>query len=91
MRALLEEGVAAVAMAEVVVLPWLSGRGCTGRYCIAVEQYLDGAEVAGEVPGVSVGPGQGVRGDLGIVLSGFGAAMTDQACSSNSVIGSLTL
>ncbi|MGH3408316.1 MAG: hypothetical protein ACRDRJ_38360, partial [Streptosporangiaceae bacterium] len=37
---------------------------------VPVEQDLDGADVAGEVPGLGVGPGQRVRGDLRVVLGG---------------------
>src|SRR5260370_41797023 len=63
-RALLEEGVGAQPVAEVVVLPGLSaGRGARGDR-VAVEEDLDGAHVAGEVPGFGVGLAERVRGDL---------------------------
>jgi len=51
-------------VAEVVVLPRLAGRGGAGGDRVAVDEDLDGADVAGEVPGVVVGPGQGDRADL---------------------------
>lgn len=54
-RALLEEGVGAVAVAEVVVLPGLPVRGGAGGDGVPVEQDLDGADVAGEVPGLGIG------------------------------------
>ena len=78
-------------MAEVVVLPGLAGGGGAGGDGVAVDEDLDGAHVAGEVAGVGVGPGQRVRGDLGVVLGGLGERWPSQACSSNSVIGSLAL
>jgi hypothetical protein len=62
--ALLEEGVAAVPVAEVVVLPWLPGRCGSVLGGVPVDEDLDGADVALEVAGVAVGPGQRVRGDL---------------------------
>jgi hypothetical protein len=64
MLALLEEGVSAVAVAEVVVLPGLAGRGGTGGDSVAVDEDLDGADVAGEVARVVVGPGQRHGADL---------------------------
>ena len=63
-RALLEEGVGARPVAEVVVLPGLARGGGTGGDCRTVEEDLDRADVPGEVPGLGVGPGEGVRGDL---------------------------
>ena len=68
MGALLKECVGAVAVSEVVVLPGLAVGGLTGADGVAVDEDLDGANVAGEVSGVVVGLGQGVRGDLGVVL-----------------------
>ena len=61
MRALLEEGVGAVPVPEVVVLPRLAGRGGSGRDRVPVDEDFDGPDVAGEVPGVGVGPGQRAR------------------------------
>ena len=58
MRALLEERVGAKAVAEVVVLPGLAPGGGAGGDSVAVDEDLDGADVAGEVPGVVVGPGE---------------------------------
>jgi hypothetical protein len=63
-RALLEERVAAVPVAEVVVLPGFPGRDGTGGDRFAVDEDFDGPDVAGEVPGVGACPGQGVRRDL---------------------------
>ena len=57
-------------MAEVVVLPGLAAGGGAGGDGVAVEEDLDGADVAGEVPGLGVGLGQRVRGDLRVVLGG---------------------
>ena len=91
MRALLEERVGAKAVAEVVVLPGLAGRGGAGGDSVAVDEDLDGADVAGEVPGVVVGPGERRRADLGVELGGLRDWWPSQACSSNSVIGSLAL
>ena len=75
-RALLEEAVGAPAVAEVVVLPGFAGGGCAGGDRVAVEEDLDGADVAGEVSGFGVGLGQRVRGDLGVMLSGVGGAVS---------------
>ncbi len=78
-------------MAEVVVLPGLSaGRGARGDR-VAVEEDLDGAHVAGEVPGFGVGLAERVQGDLRVVLGGDRCPSPSQACSSNRVIGSLAL
>jgi hypothetical protein len=63
-RALLEEGVGAQPVAQVVVLPGLAGRCGAGCDRVAVEEDLDGADVAGEVPGFGVGLAERVRGDL---------------------------
>src|SRR4029078_2526766 len=65
-RALFEEAVGAPAVAQVVVLPGLAGGRGAGDDGVAVEQYLNRPDVAGEVAGVGVGPGQRVRGDLGV-------------------------
>jgi len=51
-------------VAEVVVLPGLAGCGGAGGDSVAVDEDLDGADVAGEVPGVVVGAGERRRGDL---------------------------
>jgi hypothetical protein len=48
--ALLEEGVGAQPVAEVVVLPRLAGFGLPGGDGVAVDEDLDGADVALEVP-----------------------------------------
>jgi hypothetical protein len=63
-RALLEEGVAAEPVAQVVVLPRFSGHCSAGGDGVAVEEDLDGADVAFEVAGVLVGAGQRVGCDL---------------------------
>jgi hypothetical protein len=73
-RALFEKAVGAPAVAEVVMLPGFSGGGAGGDG-IAVDEDLDGADVAGEVAGFGVGLGQRVRGDLGVVLGGVRCAM----------------
>jgi hypothetical protein len=89
---LLEEGVGAVAVPKVVVLPWLTGRCGAGGDGVPVDEDLDRAEVAFEVAGVVVCLGQSVRSDLGVVLGGAEFAVCpSQACNSNSVIGSLAL
>jgi hypothetical protein len=67
---LLEEGVAAVAVSQVVVLPGFVGCGGAGGDGVAVDEDFDGAEVAGEVAGVAVGLGQGGGGEFGVVLGG---------------------
>ena len=74
--ALLEEAVAAPAVPEVVVLPGLAVAGRAGGDGVAVDQDLDGAEVAGEVAGLGVGLGQRVRADLGVVLGGGRGAVS---------------
>ena len=89
--ALFEEGVGAVAVSEVVVLPGLAGRGGAGGDRVAVNEDLDGAYVAGEVPGVLVSLGQGVGADLCVVLVDSGERWPSQACSSNRAMGSLVL
>ena len=54
-RALLEEAVYAPAVAEVVVLPGFACGGRSGGDGVAVDEDLDGADVAGEVSGLGVG------------------------------------
>lgn len=58
--ALFEERVGAVAVSEVVVLPGLAGCSSAGGDRVAVDEDLDGAYVAGEVPGVLICLGQRV-------------------------------
>ena len=70
-RALLEEGVGAVAVAEVVVLPGLAGRRGAGGDGVAVDEDLDGPHIAGEVARVVVGPGQRGGADLRVELGGL--------------------
>lgn len=68
MRALGEEVVAAVAVAQVVVLPGLfAAGGRTGEDGFAVDEDLDGADVAGEVVGLAVGGAQGALQDFAVV------------------------
>src|SRR5439155_27192476 len=63
-RAFGEEVVAAVALAQVVVLPGLTAAGGgAGEDDVAVDENLDGAHVAGEVVGLAVGRGQGALQD----------------------------
>jgi len=61
---LLEEGVAAEPVPQVVVLPRFPGSRGPVLDRLPVDQDLDGAHVAFEVAGVAVGLGEGVRGDL---------------------------
>jgi hypothetical protein len=70
MWALFEEGVVAVAVAEVVVLPRLAVGGAGGDG-ITVDEDLDGAHVAGEVARVAVGAGQRGGADLSVELGGL--------------------
>src|SRR5260370_29188585 len=66
-RALLEGGVGAQPVAEVVVLPALStGRGARGDR-VAVQADLDAAHVAGEVPGFWVGRAERGQADRRVV------------------------
>ncbi len=58
-------------MAQVVVLPGLAVGSCAGGDGVPVEQDLDAADVAGEIPGLCVSLRQRVRGDLLWVLPGF--------------------
>jgi hypothetical protein len=62
--ALLEEGVVAEPVSQVVVLPRFAAGGGSGGDSVAVDEDFDGADVAFEVAGIAVGPGQRVRGDL---------------------------
>ena len=78
-------------MAQVVVLPGFAAGCGAGCNRVAVEEDLDGADVAGEVPGLGVGLAERVRGDLRVVLGGGRLRCPSQACSSNRVIGSLAL
>lgn len=66
--ALGEEVVAAVAAAQVVVLPGLfAAGGGAGEDGLAVDEDLNGADVAGEIVGLLVGGGEGALQDLGVV------------------------
>jgi hypothetical protein len=64
-------------VAEVVVLPWFPGGCLPGGDGVSVEEDLDRADVAFEVAGVAVGPGQRVRGDLGVLLCGVRGGMSE--------------
>jgi hypothetical protein len=68
MRALLEEGVGAVPVPEVAVLPRLAGSSGSGRGRVPVDEDLDSPDVAGEVPGVGVSPGERLGADLRVEL-----------------------
>lgn len=57
MRALIEEVVGAVAMAEVVELPRFIGWAFVSDG-ILIDQDLNSPDVPGEVTGILVGPGQ---------------------------------
>ncbi|MET7396275.1 hypothetical protein ABZS66_22610 [Dactylosporangium sp. NPDC005572] len=66
--ALGEEVVAAVAVAEVVVLPRLFATGGgAGEDGLAVDEDLNGADIAGEVVGLAVGGAEGALRDLAVV------------------------
>src|SRR5439155_15458914 len=67
-RAVLDVRVAALAVAELVVLPWFAVGGGAERDGVAVDEDFDGAHVAGEVAGVLVGAGQRGGADLRVVL-----------------------
>ncbi len=67
-RALLEERVGAIPVPEVVVLPWLAGSSCSGGDGVAVDEDFDSPDVAGEVPGVGVSPGERLGADLRVEL-----------------------
>jgi hypothetical protein len=75
-------------VAEVVVLPGLAAGGGAGGDCLAVGEDLDRADVAGEVSGLCVGLGEGVRGDLRVVLGGGGVLVPGPGLQLNRVIGS---
>ncbi|MET7773421.1 hypothetical protein [Nocardia sp. NPDC005366] len=64
-------------MTEVVVLPGFSGGCCAGGDSVSVDEDLEGADVAGEVPGLGICLGQGVRGDFGVMLGGIEGAMSE--------------
>jgi hypothetical protein len=59
------------------MLPGFAGGGRAGGDGVAVEEDLDGADVAGKVSGFGVGLGQRVRGDLGVMLGGVRGAVFD--------------
>ena len=44
---------------------------------VEVDESFDGADVAFEVAGIAIGPGQGVRSDLGVVLGGAELAIAE--------------
>lgn len=76
---------------EIVLLPWCFISDRVGGDGVAVDEDLDGADVAGEVPGVGVGPRERGGADFRVVLGDRGERWPSQACSSNRVIGSLAL
>ncbi|MER5826166.1 hypothetical protein ABT086_28870 [Streptomyces mirabilis] len=76
--ALGEEVVAAVALAQVVVLPGLfSAGGGAGEDGFAVDEDLDGADVAGEVVGLFVAGGEGALQDRGVVAGAGGVFVVE--------------
>ncbi|MFJ8027966.1 hypothetical protein [Streptomyces sp. NPDC096311] len=76
--ALGEEVVAAVALAQVVVLPGLfAACGGSGEDGLAVDEDLDGADVAGEVVGLPVGGGEGALQDRGVVAGAGGVLVAE--------------
>jgi hypothetical protein len=58
-------------VAEVVVLPWLAGRGGSGGDGVTVDEDFDGPDVAGEVRCVGVGPSECLGADLCAELAGI--------------------
>ncbi|WP_293988519.1 hypothetical protein [Streptomyces sp.] len=78
-------------MAQAIVLPGFAAGGGAGCDRVAVDKDLDGADLASEVAGLVVGPGQRVRGDLRVVGRRFRRAVAEPSCSSNNVMGSLAL
>lgn len=68
MLTLLKEIVGAVAVAEIVELPWLRCGTPTADH-ILIHKYLDGAKVARKVAGVGIGFGHLQRRDLRVMLS----------------------
>lgn len=70
--ALLEGGVGAIPALEVVVLPrFVVGSGAGGGG-VTIDEYREGDDVTGEVPGVGVGPGERGGADFRVVLGGLG-------------------
>lgn len=59
-------------MPEVVVLPRLVVGSGAGGEGVAIDEDLDGADVAGEVPGVGVGACERGGADFRVVLGGLG-------------------
>ena len=87
--ALGEEVVAAVSLAQVVLLPGLfSAGGGAGEDGLAVDEDLDGADVAGEAVGLLVGRGEGCaagsRRSSGVLA---GCLCPSHCCRSLSGIG----
>jgi len=73
----LGEVVGAPALAEVVVLPRLPTAGGGARQDgVAVDEDLDGAQVAGEVVGLAVGDGELALQDRGVV-AGAGGVLSE--------------
>ncbi|GAA4263868.1 hypothetical protein GCM10022255_112310 [Dactylosporangium darangshiense] len=76
--ALGEEVVAAVAVAKVVVLPrLLAAGGRAGEDGLAVDEDLDGADVAGEAVGLAVGGAQGALQDFAVVAGAGGVFVAE--------------
>lgn len=63
-----EEGVGAVSVPEVAILPRLTLGNLAVLDGCAVDEYFDGPDVAGEVAGVVVGLGQRGRGPPALAL-----------------------
>ncbi|GHA65065.1 hypothetical protein GCM10010372_76030 [Streptomyces tauricus] len=83
--ALLEEGVAAIAVSEVVVLPGFVSRGGAGGDGVAIDHDLNGAHVALEIAGFGVGTDSSALGGatvarnvhtiIGLAASGVGVGL----------------
>ena len=67
-RALLKERVGAVPVCEIEVLPRFAGSGSTSLDSVAIDQDLDGADIAREIAGIVIGLRQRGRRDLRVVL-----------------------
>lgn len=64
-------------MAKIVVLPGGSGRGRARGDGLAIDQDVDGAQVAAEVTGVGIGLHEARRSDLRVVLCRLRRAMPE--------------
>jgi len=70
MRTLVKELVGAEAMTKIIIPPWLTGSSRSCFYGIVINENLDGSDIAGQVPGISVSLGQFRQGYSHVILSG---------------------